>query len=50
VYNFSRSLSDDVHAQQFQRIRVKQNFQKPLIVAQHLALRQFGTLGIEVQK
>jgi hypothetical protein len=31
VYNLGRSLSDDVHAQQFQRIRVKQNFQEPLV-------------------
>src|SRR5208282_3725745 len=35
VHDLRRPIPDNVYAQQFQRIRIKQNLQQTLIVAQH---------------
>src|ERR1700686_532521 len=41
VHDLRRSFPNNVDAQQFKRIRIKQNLQQTLIVAQHLPFRQF---------
>src|SRR6266849_286126 len=41
VHDLCRSVPNNVHAQQFERIRIEQNLEQSLIVAQHLPFRQF---------
>jgi len=38
VNDLSRAVSDDVHAEQCERIRIEKKLQDSLFVSQHLAL------------
>ena len=45
VNDFGRPVADDVDSQQLERVRIENQFQHALFVAQHLALGQFCVAG-----